>query len=98
MRSPWARTAVARPSLFHLEHREERLLRDLDVTDLFHPLFAFFLSLEQLALARDIAAVALGGDVLAQRLHRGPRDHPGADRGLDGDLELLRWNKLLHLD
>src|SRR5688572_11263717 len=46
------------------EHRQERLLRDLDAADLPHALLALFLLLEQLALARDVAAVALRGDVL----------------------------------
>ena len=35
--------------------------------DLLHPLLALLLLLEELALARDVAAVALRGDVLAQR-------------------------------
>ena len=34
------------------------------------------LLLEQLALARDVPAVALGGDVLAHGLDRLARDHP----------------------
>ena len=34
-----------------LEHRQERLLRDLDPADLLHALLAFLLLLEQLALA-----------------------------------------------
>ena len=36
----------------NLEHREERFLRDLDAADALHPLLAFLLLLEQLALAR----------------------------------------------
>ena len=34
-----------------LEHRQERFLRDLDAADALHPLLAFLLLLEQLALA-----------------------------------------------
>ena len=64
-----------RPISSDLEHRKERLLRDLDRADLLHPLLALLLLLEQLALAGDVAAVALGEHVLAQRLHRRPRDH-----------------------
>ena len=55
-------------SLATLEHGQERLLRDLDPPDLLHALLPFLLLLEELALAGDVAAVALGGDVLAQRL------------------------------
>src|SRR6267142_3567891 len=46
--------------LIHLEDGEKRFLRNLDRADLLHALFPFFLLLEQLALARDVAAVALG--------------------------------------
>src|SRR5512139_2291194 len=67
-----------------LQHREEGLLRDLDLAELLHALLAFFLLLEQLALARDVAAVALGEHVLAQRLDGRAGDHVRADRGLDG--------------
>src|SRR4029453_4988301 len=69
-----------------LEHRQERLLRDLDLSDLFHPFLAFLLLLEQLALSRDVAAVRLGGDVLSLGLCRFPGDDPAADGGLDCDL------------
>ena len=55
-----------------------------------HPLLAFLLLLEQLALARDVAAVALGGHVLAQRLDGLAGDDLAADRGLERDLELVR--------
>src|SRR3954453_17793274 len=72
-----------------VEDREERLLRDLDVADLLHPLLAFLLFLQELALAGDVAAVALGGHVLAQGRDRLAGDHAAADGGLDGDLELV---------
>ncbi len=42
------------------EHAHESLLRNIDRTDRFHPLFAFFLLFEQLLLPGDIAAIALG--------------------------------------
>src|SRR5918911_2906661 len=51
----------------HLECGDEGLLRDLDFAELAHLLLARLLLLEQLALARDVAAVALGEHVLAQR-------------------------------
>ena len=74
-RSPAARCSVdpvANQSV-HLQDRQEGLLRDLHVAHLLHPLLTFLLTLQQLALARDVAAVALGGDVLAQRLDRRAR-------------------------
>src|SRR5689334_13971766 len=76
-------------SLIGLEHRQERFLRDLHRPHHLHPLLAFLLLLEQLALARDVAAVALGGDVLAEGVDRRAGDDRAADRPLDGDLELL---------
>src|SRR4051812_46352353 len=80
-----------------VEHGEECLLRHLDRADLLHPLLAGLLLLEQLALARDVAAVALRDHVLAPRLHRLARDHPGADRGLDRDVEPLPRDLLAQL-
>src|SRR5947209_20326467 len=81
----------------HFQHGQERFLRDLDLADTLHPLLAFLLLLEQLALARDVAAVALGEHVLAQRLHRLARDDAAADRRLDRHLEHLARNELAHL-
>src|SRR5271170_6522250 len=80
-----------------LEQGEESLLRNLDAPDLFHPLLAFLLLLEQLAFSRDVAAVTLGGDVLAQRLDGFARDNLGADRGLDRDFEHLARYQFAHL-
>src|ERR1700722_1905965 len=80
-----------------LEQGQESLLRNLDASDLFHPLFAFLLLLEQLSFSRDIAAVTFGGDVLAQRLDGFARDNLGADSGLNRDFEHLARNQLAHL-
>src|SRR5215475_11555861 len=79
-----------------LQDREERLLRDLDGTDLLHPLLAGLLLLQQLALAGDIAAIALGEHVLAQRLHRLAGDDLRADGRLDRDVEHLPRDELAH--
>src|SRR6185437_9160505 len=62
-------------SLPDAEHREERLLRHLHPADLLHALLALLLLLEQLALARDVAAVALREHVFAPRLDGLARDH-----------------------
>src|SRR5215831_2148825 len=53
-----------------LENGEEGFLGDLDAADRLHALLARLLLLEELALARDVSAVALRQNVLAQRLHR----------------------------
>src|SRR5438132_1303304 len=60
------RKAVWMTRLVNLQDRQERLLWDLDRSHLLHALLSFFLLLEQLALARHVAPIALGGDVLAQ--------------------------------
>src|SRR4051794_30348546 len=72
-----------------VEDRKEGFLRDFDVADLLHPLLAFFLLLQELALPGDVAAVALGRDVLAQGRDRLAGDDAAAYGGLDGHLELV---------
>src|SRR5688572_18686565 len=81
-----------------LQDRHERLLRDVDAADALHALLAFLLLLQQLALARHVAAVALGGDVLADRLDRLARDDLAADRGLQRDLEEVAVDLFLQSD
>src|SRR3954447_17753401 len=82
-------------ALVHPEHRQEGLLRDLDRTHPLHALLALFLLLEQLALAGDVATVALGEHVLAHRAHGFACDDVRADGGLDRDLEHLARDQLL---
>src|SRR5690606_11016936 len=69
-------------------------LRDLHGADLLHAALARLLLLEELALARHVAAVEFRGHVLAVRLHRAAGDDLAADRRLHGHLELLPWNHL----
>src|SRR3954454_15901520 len=93
-RNPHRRSASRAPwltlrRLVQVEHGKERLLRHLDAPDVLHPLLALLLLLEQLALARDVAAVALREHVLAPRLDRLARDHARADGGLDRHVEHL---------
>src|SRR5882724_8258015 len=74
-----------------LEDRQEGFLGHLDLADLLHALLALLLLLEELSLARNVAAVALGGHVLAHGLDRLAGDDPAAHRRLDSDLvELAR--------
>src|SRR5436190_22515598 len=79
----------------HPEGCDKRGLRDLDLAELTHPLFAFLLLVEQLALAGHVAAIAFGQDVLAQRLDRLASDDAAADRRLDRDLEQLPRDQIL---
>src|SRR5690349_14319803 len=76
---------------------DERLLGDLDAADHLHPLLALLLLLQQLALAGDVAAVALGQHVLADGADVLPCDHPRPDRRLDRHLELLPRDELAQL-
>src|SRR5204863_6821864 len=66
-------TAVAIRSIIgagaDFQHGQEGLLRNFDFPDALHALFAFFLLFQQLPLPADVAAVALGEHVFAQRLH-----------------------------
>src|SRR2546426_12478101 len=83
------RNAVWMTRLVNLEDREERFLRDLDRSHLLHPLLALALLLQELAFPRDLAAVALGGDVPAQRAARTARDHLAPDGRVSHRLEQL---------
>src|SRR6267154_522295 len=84
-------------SAIHLQRRNKRLLRDVDLAELPHLLLAFLLLLQKFSLARDVAAVAFRGDVLAQRTDSFTGDDLAADRGLDRNLEHVRRDQFLHL-
>src|SRR5579872_5989946 len=83
--------------LADLQHREECFLRNLDLADLLHALLAGLLLLEQLALARDVAAVAFCQHILAHGLDAGAGDDVAADGRLHGDVEHLARYQFLHL-
>src|ERR1039457_2321743 len=80
--------------LVHLEHSHECLLWNLHVAHPFHAAFAFTLLLEQLALPRDVPAVALGKHVLAHRGDSLTGDDLATDRCLYGYLEELTRDQL----
>ncbi len=80
-----------------LQYGNEGRLRNFNVADHFHALFALLLLLEQFALSADVAAVALGGDVFAEGIDGRPRDDRSTDGALDGDLELLAGDRTLQL-
>src|ERR1700748_3810467 len=84
-------------SAIHLQRGNEGFLRDVDLAELPHLLLAFLLLLQNLALARDVAAVAFGGGVLAPRPGGFTRNPFAADRRLDRDLEHVRRDQLFHL-
>src|SRR6266404_2360513 len=71
----------------HFERGDEGFLRNLDAAELAHLLLAFLLLVQKLALARDVAAIAFGGHILAQRLDGFARDDLAADRRLHRNLE-----------
>ena len=75
----------------------EGVLGDFDAADGLHALFALLLLLEELALSRDVAAVALGGDVFAEGTDGFSGDDLGADRRLNRDFVLLLRDDLLQL-
>src|SRR5258706_4593067 len=82
--------------LFHLKDGEERLLRDFDVAHLLHALLARLLLLEQLPLAGDVAAVALGEHVLPHRLDVFAGDDIRPDGRLHRDVEHLARDEAAH--
>src|SRR6266571_1923542 len=82
---------------FDLEERQERLLGEVHAPDLLHPFLAFLLLLQELALAGDVAAVALGQHVLAHGGDVLAGDDLAADGGLDRHLEQLARDHLAQL-
>jgi hypothetical protein len=56
--------------LINLQNREERLLRNFDGPDLFHPFLTLFLFLKKFSLSRNIAAIALRSHILSKRRNR----------------------------
>ena len=59
-----------------------------------HALLALFLLLQKLALAGRVAAVAFGGNVLAEGRDGFAGDDLAADRGLDRELEQVPWEQV----
>src|SRR6478736_3072563 len=86
-----------RSFLADLENSQECFLRNLDAADRLHPLLSRLLLFEELALARDVAAIAFGQNVLAQRLDALAGDDLSADRRLDRDVEHLARDQRAHL-
>src|SRR5882762_9534180 len=77
----------------YLQNGEEGFLRNVHLADALHAALAFFLFFEEFAFARNVAAVALGENVLANRGHRFARDHAAANRGLNRHLKHLPRNQ-----
>src|SRR5437763_9233175 len=93
------RRAKARTSSVKLEHRHERLLRNLHRADPLHPPLALLLFFQQLALAGHVAPVALGKHVLAHRGDGFTRHDLPTDCRLDRHLvHLARDDRLQLLD
>src|SRR6185295_10122511 len=88
-RSSPADSGRALGGVAELQDNEERLLEHFDAPDLLHAPLALLLLLQQLALARDVAAIALDDDVLAEGLDRLASDDVRPDGGLDGHVVLL---------
>src|SRR6266513_3576199 len=86
-----------RTSLINLQHCQKSFLRNLYAADLLHPLLSLFLFLEQLALARDVAAVTLRDHVLAHRFYGFAGNDFRADGRLDRHFEKLTRDQFLHL-
>jgi len=88
---------AAADSVVELQGADEGFLRDVDAADRLHPLLAFLLLLEQLVLSRDVAAVELGGHILAIGLHRAAGDDLAANGSLDRYFEVLARDEFLEL-
>src|SRR3546814_8276947 len=74
----------------HLQRLDERFLRDIHLAELAHALFAFFLLVEQLAFAGDVAAEADGQR--RSRPHHQPRQHVARSEEHTSELQSLMRN------
>src|SRR5262249_17956352 len=88
------RTFEIDSSCLDLQRCQKRFLRNLHLAQLFHALLAFLLPAQQLALARDVAAIAFGHDVLAKGPYDLACDDAATNGGLDDDLEHLPRNEV----
>src|SRR5262245_12053970 len=61
---------IARLVVAVIKDREKRVLRDFDTAYLLHTFLPLFLLFQELSFSGDVATVALGRDVLAQRRDR----------------------------
>ena len=77
-----------------IEDGHEGFLGDGDLADHLHALLALFLLFEQFALAADVAAVALGGHVLAQGLDGLAGNDPPADGRLQRNVKQMAGDLL----
>src|ERR1700692_1523018 len=84
------KSSYANASHIHLQTGDEGFLRDVDLAELPHALLALLLLLQKFALAGDVAAIPLRGDVLPERAHGLACDHLAADRSLNRNLEHVR--------
>ena len=80
-----------------LQHVHEGILRNLHVADHLHPLLSFLLLLQKLLLTGNVAAVALGKDILAEGADSFAGNDSAADCSLNRDLEHLARDLILKL-
>jgi hypothetical protein len=83
-------------SLFCSQDSQERLLRNLNGSYLFHSALAGLLFLKEFALARHVATIAFRGYILAQCLDRTPGNYLATNCRLYCYIEHLPWNKFPH--
>src|SRR6516164_6269198 len=81
----------------HPQNRQKSFLGNIDAPDALHAPLPFLLLFQQLALAADVASVALGDYVLSHGGHGFPGNDFGTDSRLDRNFKHLPWNQLAHL-
>src|SRR5258706_3907832 len=77
----------------HFQDGEKGFLRNVHLADALHAALAFLLFFEEFALARNVAAVALGENVFADGRDGFARNDAAANRGLDRHLKHLPRNQ-----
>src|SRR6266446_424895 len=77
----------------HLKNGEEGFLWDVYLADALHAALTFFLFFEEFAFARNVFAVALGKNILADRRNGLARNHAAANRRLNRHFKHLARNQ-----
>src|ERR1700722_13887088 len=94
---PTSKWPILTAALAHLQHSQESFLRNVHAPNPLHPLLAFLLFLQQLTLTGNVAAVALGDDILADRRNRLARNDLRSNRRLYRHFKHLPRDQLSHL-
>src|SRR5574344_891548 len=83
--------------LIQFKYRQKGLLRNFNITALFHSLLSFFLFFKQFTFTTDITTITFCSNVFSYTLYSLTRYNLSSDSSLYGYIELLARNKISQL-